>query len=1609
MVDKYKGLFAELTQKVLSHVPKNAPKDVKLFVEQFYAKMPLMDLEKIPAKEAYKIARSAYDFVQEREPGKPAVRIIRPTEKTHGWQSKHTVIEVLNDDMPFLLDSITAELTRQGFNFYETIHPVIQVERKKDGALKRVCPFSDVVDIPKGQHHESLIHLQISALPSSTSEEQLSNDIIELLTTVKLVVKDWQPMLSKAKDTIRRVGQLNENFDADEVAEVKDLLQWLCEKNFVFLGYIEYDFYDKDGNEVLKPIDGSALGMMKADTLDLTPKGLEALPPEVLHFARVPQIVEITKSNRRSIVHRPVLMDYIGIKRFNDKGEVIGEARFLGLFTSIVYYQSADRIPFIRRKIARTLVRANYDPMSHNGKSLKAILEFFPRDELFQISEDDLFDFSIGIMSLEARPEVRLFVRKDAFERFMSCMVYIPRERFSSYLRERIERILEESFAGKVSAFYTQLTDSPLARVHMFISTTPGQIPEYDVREIEQAITKITNLWTDSLREELIAEHGEKMGERLLHTFRDAFPDSFIDKYDAGSAVADIDKMQLLRKKPLELDLYHKAKEEEGLYHLKVYTTELNYPLSDMIPILENMGCKVIDVTPFTISPNWRSSDVLIRDFEISLRQPIEDFAAAKPLFEEALSRVWNGSMEDDDFNALVLCAGLEWRQIVILRAYAHYMKQMNFPYSTSYIADALRAHPKVASLLAHMFLTKFNPDLSAKKRSGYMDYIKELHTYLDQVSNLAEDRIFRRFADLIQATVRTNYFQKGDADGVKSYLCFKFLSGKIPELPLPHPFAEIFVYSLRTEGIHLRGDKVARGGLRWSDRLEDFRTEVLGLMKAQMVKNAVIVPQGSKGGFVVKQPPSDGSREAFLEEGIACYKQFLSGLLDVTDNIKGDQVIPPERVVRYDDDDPYLVVAADKGTATFSDYANDVAKSYNFWLGDAFASGGSAGYDHKAMGITARGAWVSVQRHFREMGLDTQKEDFTVIGIGDMSGDVFGNGMLLSKHIRLVGAFNHRHIFIDPNPDAAASFKERQRLFDLPRSGWTDYNEKLISKGGGIFDRSLKSIKLTAEMKKLLNTSETSLPPDAVIRLMLQAKVDLLWNGGIGTYVKAASESHDEVGDRANNGLRVNGADLRCKVVGEGGNLGLTQLGRIEFAQNGGRINTDAIDNSAGVDCSDHEVNIKIALGSAIERGKLAAKKRDALLNDMTDEVGRLVLIDNKLQTQALTIAEQQGFTMLEPYVRMMQDLERQNFLDREVEYLPSDKQINELRANERGLTRPELAVLLSYAKLALYRDIKNSSLLDSDYFTSDLVRYFPEPMQKTYVQDIKQHRLNREIIATTITNSIINRAGITFMHSIAQDTGMHPCDIARAYCITRDAFELRSIWADIESLDGVLPAQVQADLFIDITHFLERMSLWFLHNCPQPLDLTDIMESYAPGIARFREHMDKLMSKTLRKAFERTVSNYRAKNVPDNLAKSIAALEALTSACDVVRVANENNLDVEIVGQVYFELGARLRLGWLRRAANRVVLDSYLDRLAAKSIISNLYEQQRRLTSKVILSLCEEKNCNFSVDKWYEQNQAMLDRYHRFIGELKSHDTVDFSMLVLAMRQVESISALD
>jgi glutamate dehydrogenase len=1619
MAARTHALKEEVIGKVVALARERLPRGksawAENFIRQYYANVPPDDIVSEDIDQLYGAALAFYNFARSREPGKPKIRAYNPRFEDHGWKSNHTVIEIVNDDMPFLVDSVTAELNRRELTVHLIIHPVMRLKRDAKGNLAELYVPAEA---PEGTVGESYMHVEIEEQSSHAALTDICDGLASVLADVRASVEDWRAMRARMGDLLAHLDGVELPLPPAEVSEAKEFLRWVEGNHFTFLGYREYDFVGSGAEAKMEVTPSTGLGILRDDA-ELVYRGrrnMSALPPDVQAFLRQPMLLTVNKSDRRSTVHRPTYLDVLTVKKFGDDGEVAGERLFIGLFTSAAYNRIPRDIPLLRRKVSNVMARCGFASNSHDGKALLHILETYPRDELFQIEEDELFDIAMDILHLQERQRIALFVRKDPFERFVSCLVYVPRDRYNTELRERFGAILEEAFHGTVSAFEPELgTEMMLARVHFIVTTTLGEIPEFRVEEIEARLIEAARSWIDKLKSALIETKGEESGLKLFRRYAHAFPTDYRERFKAPLAVVDIDKIEsVLASQDVGMHLYRTIEAADNEIRFKIYNARGAVALSDILPMLEDMGLRVLQEVPFLVEPQG-ADPVYLHDFGTMRADGAAiDIEALREDFQDAFARIWSGAIEADGFNRLVLMGGLAWREIVILRAYCKYLRQTGIAFSQTYMEETLTRNPGLAKRIVRLFLTRLDiaNQKDADARAGAIR--KEIEQGLDKVESLDEDRILRRFVNLVESTIRTNYFQRGKDGTPKPYFSVKLDSRMVDELPEPRPLVEIWVYSPRMEGIHLRGGKVARGGIRWSDRREDFRTEILGLMKTQMVKNTVIVPVGSKGGFVVKRPPADGGRETLMAEVIECYRTLMRGMLDLTDNIKQGKIIPPVDVVRRDEDDPYLVVAADKGTATFSDIANAVSRDeYGFWLDDAFASGGSAGYDHKKMGITAKGAWEGVKRHFRELGRDIQSEDFTVVGIGDMSGDVFGNGMLLSKHIKLLGAFNHLHIFVDPDPDPNSSLAERQRLFELPRSSWTDYDAKLISKGGGVFDRKAKSIKVSPEIKRVFDISRDSVTPAELVQAMLRARIDLLWFGGIGTFVKARAEGNAEAGDRANDALRVNAEELRAKVIGEGANLGVTQRARIAYAMAGGRINTDAIDNSAGVDTSDHEVNLKVLLGDVVSRGDMTMKQRDRQLQAVTDEVGALVLEDNYQQTQALSVAEREGLALLDEQVLLMRRLERAGRLNRAIESLPSDEELAERAASGKGLTRPELAVIMAYAKLDLYDRLLPTDLPDDPILVEDLAKYFPVPLQKNFRAAIERHSLRREIIATVVTNSLVNRAGSTFASKMEEKTGMSVADVARAYTISRDAFNLGRLWSGIESLDNRVSAEAQLAMLVEIRHAIEQVSQWFLAHGRHPLDVTRNVSDFGPGIAALWSVVDGILSPEDRASFDKRAAGYTAQGVPPDLARPVAGLDFLVSGCDIVRVAQASGHSAEEVGRIYFAIGARFGIDWLRGAAEHLAVHGHWQKLAVAAIVDDLYAHQSELVTRVLDSsgTAGAGNgagaANGAVEAWVQARAAAVERAQSVIADIKGAGQADLAMLAVANRQLRSMMA--
>ena len=1597
---------AECLREVVGLVhAKVAPErrgELEAFVVRYFGQVDPEDLAERQPADLYGAALSHWNVARERAPGDALVRVFNPTIEEDGWQSTHTVIEIVNDDMPFLVDSVTMEVNRVGLTLHLIVHPIIAVNRDSDGLLTGVAPES-----AQPGHRESFIHVEVDRLIDAAEQDALAANLSRVLGDVREAVQDWAKMRERLLAVVAELDRRLPPVPADERAEARAFLLWLADNHFTFLGYRRHELVTVDGEAVLKIVPDSSMGVLpEAPSKDVS-ASFSALPREVRAHARRPELLVITKSTSRSTVHRPGYLDYIAIKRFGDKGDVIGEDRFIGLYTSTAYSANLAEIPLLRRKAANVVARAGLPAGSHADKALASILEHYPRDELFQTGEDELLRTAMGILHLGERQRFRLFVRRDPFERFLSCLIYAPRENYSTALRQKWQSILTQAFNGTSSEFNAHLSESVLARIQITVRTTPGNIPAFDVRELEARLIASARRWEDDLKDALVATLGEARGNERLRAFGAAFPAGYREDFVARAAVPDIEMMARLDDgSPLALSLYLPLEANPGTLRFKLFQRGAPVMLSDSLPMLEHMGLKVQDERSHRMTPEG-APPIWMHDFGMQTPPGTDvEIDALHTVFEEAFGRIFREEVENDDFNRLVVAARMPADEIVVLRAYAKYLRQIGFALSQPFIEATLTTHGDIARSLVLLFKARFDPaDTGADTGARVAEHVREIESALEHVANLSEDRVLRQFLALILATTRTNFWRRDHDGNRRSFVSFKFDPAQVPGLPEPRPMFEIFVYSTRFEGVHLRGGKVARGGLRWSDRPEDFRTEVLGLMKAQMVKNTVIVPVGSKGGFVLKRALAPGDREGLLKEGIACYQEYLRGLLDLTDNRVGDAIVPPPQVKRHDPDDPYLVVAADKGTATFSDYANGISREYGYWLGDAFASGGSAGYDHKAMGITARGAWESVQRHFREMGHNTQTTDFTVAGIGDMSGDVFGNGMLLSPHIKLVAAFDHRHILLDPAPNAGASFAERERMFALPRSSWADYDRERISPGGGVHSRTAKSIAITPEVKAALAIAADALTPTELITAILKAPVDLLYNGGIGTYVKAESESHAQVGDRANDALRVNGRDLRCRVVVEGGNLGFTQLGRIEFALAGGRINTDAIDNSAGVDTSDHEVNIKILLGLPILEGELTEKHRNDLLAAMTGDVAGLVLRDNYFQTQVLSVTGRIAPQLLDAQKRFLQFLEKAGRLKRALEFLPTDEEIGERRTKGLGLTTPEHAVLLAYSKIWLYDELLASKLPDDPWIATALVRYFPEPLQVQYAAYMARHPLRREIIATHVTNSMVNRVGSTFVHRLVETTGARAHEIVRAYLVTREIFGLVPLWIAIEALDSKVDDAVQSAMLIDTSRQVERGTTWFLRSRRLDEDMAATIAHFAPGVSALSSRLPELLDEDEKRRIDAAASRFTKEGVPQDLAVRVVTFDELYATLDIAEVAAIAQLPVEPVAGMYFDVANRLGLPWLRDRIEALPAEQHWQMLAKGAMLDDLSGLQRTITHEVLAG-ADPKGPNDLFAAWRERNRRTLERTEQLLLELRSELTPpDAAMLSVALRELRHL----
>ncbi len=1581
---------------------KRAPAYQDAFIRAYFHGVAEEELAARPPEDLARGALAHLEFASVRKPGSAIVQVFNPDPARDGFTSPRTLILVAVEDMPFLLDSLTMVCTQSAMTVRFIAHPVLAVDRDGRGRLRAIREEGTT-----GLQNESWQLFEVDRETDATRLAALRTRMLEVLGDVRRATGDWMAMRRRAREIASELERSPPPVPGGDVEEARALLEWMEDNHFTFLGYRQYRLRRGRSQDRLEPMPQTGLGLLRAGRGGKDGRRSAVLTGEIRKFARSPaDLLIITKANSLSTVHRATHLDYVGVKTFDSRGRVTGERRFIGLWTSSAYSRSPREIPVLRHKVQRVVAHFGLSPASHDGKAVMHVLDVYPRDELFQASIAELVDTVRGIVNLYERAQVRLFARRDAFRRFYSCLLYVPRDRYDTQVRLRIESLVQEAMGGITIESQVQLSESVLARVHLLVRTNPDEPRRVDLKALERRIEQAVRTWADRFQQALTARHDESRAAAIFRRFAQAFPAAYQEDMTPEAAVADVDYLEALSAETsgLVISLYRADGQPAHKMQFKIYRRDQPIPISDVLPTIENLGLKLISERPYDLEVD--GGHWWIQDFELEHPRGVSiDLASDGPRFRDTFAQVWLGHADNDGFNRLVLAADLEWREVVVLRTYARWFVQLGLPLSQAYMEEALASNPETARHLLRLFLARFDPAISARARAtAEAKHRKALDELLAGIARVDDDRIVRAFRTAILGTLRTTYFQVGPDGRPAQYLALKLNPRAIAETPLPRPMFEIFMHSPRIEGVHLRMGKVARGGLRWSDRREDFRTEVLGLMKAQNVKNSVIVPVGSKGGFVPRRLPE--ARDEMLREGTECYRLFIRSLLDLTDNLVDGKVVPPPRVVRADADDPYLVVAADKGTASFSDVANAIAAEYGFWLGDAFASGGSAGYDHKKMGITARGGWECVKRHFRELGLDIQAEDFTAVGIGDMSGDVFGNAMLLSKHIRLLAAFNHQHIFLDPDPDAAASHAERARLFALPRSTWEDYDRKLISRGGGVFARSAKTIPLSAEARRMLGIDTPAAAPRDIVRAILRMQVDLLWNGGIGTYVKASDESNAEAGDRANDGVRVNGRELRCRVVGEGGNLGLTQRGRIEYALAGGRLNTDFIDNSGGVNCSDVEVNIKILLNAAMRRGSLRRADRDRLLLRMTEEVAALVLRGNYLQAQAISITEAHAAERLSEHAHVIRSLERLGSLDRALEALPTDDELAERRRQGRGLSRPELAMVLSYSKLWLYDRLIESDVPEDPFLKREVVRYFPAPMQRRYARDISRHPLRREIIVTATTNSMVNRMGPVFALRAQQDTGADLGRIARAYTIAREITDMRDLWADIERLDSRVPAALQVEMMYSTSRLLRYLTYWALSTLRDNLDIERAVSRFRPGVKQLLAELPPMLTGLEAERYGGELARLEGGGAPHPLARRIASLGAAQSAVDIVDVAGDRSAAVTRAAHVYFGVGAATGLDWLRSGIDRLAVDGHWQAIARGTLREQAYALQRRLAAHVLATDGKTEPAR-AVESWLEARAREAETVRRTVHEMRTSGTPDFPTLSVALQAIRRLAA--
>lgn len=1519
-------------------------------------------------------AKSLFKLVQERQLGHHAINIYNSNTVSLAGDDI-TIIELVNDDMPFIVDSLTQLLTDKEIKIIDFFHPVVSVERNKEG---RFTAFSELKESKNG-FSESFVQIHVSKINNATQIDILQQSIDSVLKDIRVATHDWQVMLRKLDGIITDLGSTPAPIDHTTRQESVSFLRWLAMDHFTFLGARSYRFE----NEKVLTIPNSGLGLFRnPDYVVLRHDGdMVDSFPELQKLANLEMPITVLKTNMQSTIHRRSHMDQIFIVRYQD-GKPIGLDCFIGLFTSTAYSGRASKIPLLERKIKTIMDKFCFRPQGHDGKLLTHILDSYPRDELFQADVDTLYGIVGGILSLDQRPSIRLFPRHDLFNRFVSCLVYLPRERLNTDNRLKIAELLAEAYGGRVSTFSIWFSESTYVRIKYIIAVTPSSLLQPNILELEDKIKKVTTDWRDSVCEILLKnqkDDKDAVSPTAIRNIANGFSVAYQAYYAPEQATSDIEILRHINDSNRLIP--HIIRSKDGKQTLfRLFKHETPIALSDCLPIFENLGFKVLNEYPFSLKFN--NQQIKLHEFGMEYLGKGDAHKNIQNL-SEAFVAIYNGIVENDKFNNLVIQAELSYRQVMVLRAFARYLKQAGIAYSHQKIAECLMTHAPISKLIWQLFDTLHNPVLTTQNGDKQAQIIEDnINLALADVSVLDDDAIIRRYVNLIKAILRTNFYND------KEYVAFKINCSLLDDLPLPVPYREIWIYSPRVEGVHLRFGQVARGGLRWSDRREDFRTEVLGLVKAQQVKNAVIVPVGAKGGFYAKQLPLPSqNRDAWLAEGIAAYKIFISGLLDVTDNIVNNQIIPPHNVVRRDSDDPYLVVAADKGTATFSDIANSLSIERNFWLGDAFASGGSNGYDHKKMGITAKGAWEAVKRHFREFGKDIQSQEFTVCGVGDMSGDVFGNGMLLSEKIQLIAAFDHRDIFIDPNPNSVVSFAERKRLFDLPRSSWQDYNKDLISKGGGVFSRSLKEIPLTPEIQAITGLKKSKARPNELMQAILKMNVELLWFGGIGTYIRGNNETDTQVGDKANDAIRVTATDIKAKVIGEGANLGITQTARVALAMNAVLLNTDAVDNSAGVDCSDHEVNIKIALGVEQALGRMNPVERNKLLEEMTDDVSDLVLQTNYNQTLALSIASFTATARVDLHARLLNYLEANAGLNRTIENLPDNKTLLAGRNGFQGLTRPELSVVMAYAKLKLYDTILKTSIPDEPFFDEIVKKYMPSALHK-FKEALEQHRLRREIITTVMTNRAINEGGISFIFRLCERLNISEAHAIRSYITARRIMNFADLFEQINRLDNKIPHELQQKLYILLRRSLFDQTRRIALCNSEGFDIDSVVKTYHTSLLELIKNIQNNFDVVLKQKFNDFVKEHSHENISDKLCNTICAFYFMKNGCDVIDISLESNKSLNETFKLYFKIVEKLDMDSLRRKATEIKLPDIYDQMALSQIIFDMDIAVKELVMKVLAS---EQN----VDTWFESKKQKLEKFQETFSDAVATPQLGLSRL--------------